>query len=76
MPKRKTAASENDQYQRFLEAARELGCDPADPRIPDVLRGMAAIPHQPRRKGGEKGKGRREPRRKPEMTDYRPSGPI
>jgi hypothetical protein len=42
--------SDPEQFQRFLEAAREHGCDPADPRIPDVLREMAAHPHQPRRK--------------------------
>jgi hypothetical protein len=58
MPKAKLTDSDTDQYQRFLEAARELGCDPADPRISEVLRGMAALPHRPRQKGGEKGRSR------------------
>jgi hypothetical protein len=52
--------SDPEQFQRFLEATREHGCDPADPRIPDVLRGMAARPHQPRRKGGGKVKAKDE----------------
>ncbi|MCB1884480.1 MAG: hypothetical protein KDG89_10880 [Geminicoccaceae bacterium] len=39
---RSKAISGPDQYTRFLEAARELGADPHDPRIRDVLRGMAA----------------------------------
>jgi len=56
MTKPSKTQADPEQYQRFLEAARELGCDPADPRIPDVLRGMAAQPHQPRPKGGGKGK--------------------
>jgi hypothetical protein len=56
IPSAKGSQPDPKQYQRFLDAARELGCDPADPRIPDVLRGMAAHPHQPRRKGVGKGK--------------------
>lgn len=27
--------------QHFIETARELGCDPDDPRVADVLKAMA-----------------------------------
>ncbi|HZI18377.1 MAG TPA: hypothetical protein VEY09_07250 [Pyrinomonadaceae bacterium] len=42
------AASEPDQYQRFLEAARELGCEENMDRLDDALRRVAKTPPQPR----------------------------
>lgn len=32
------------QNDPFIEAARELGCDPDDPRVAEVLKAMAAQP--------------------------------
>ena len=44
MPKRKTTESKDDQYQRFVEAARELGCDESEERFAEVVRTVAKAP--------------------------------
>jgi hypothetical protein len=54
-----------EQSRRFIEAARAAGCDHDDPRIVDVLKGMASRPPQPRGKRDAIGarKGAKKPRR-------------
>lgn len=42
-------ASDSD----FVRLARELGCDPGDPRVAEVLKAMAAQPPKPHEKSGE-----------------------
>jgi hypothetical protein len=37
-----------DQYARFLEVARELGCEEGIDRLDDALRRVAKAPPQPR----------------------------
>lgn len=45
MPKRKPPdESGNDQYRRFVEAARELGCDDSEERFAEVVRTVATAP--------------------------------
>jgi hypothetical protein len=39
-------------HQAFIETAREMGCDPDDPRGLDVLKRLAATPPKRREKGG------------------------
>ena len=50
--------SSESQIDRFSEIARELGCDPDDPRVADVLKAMAKQPPKPHGKdAGEKQEG-------------------
>jgi hypothetical protein len=42
MPKRKVSEPDPEQYQRFVEAARELGCDESEERFVEVVRKVAA----------------------------------
>jgi hypothetical protein len=72
MPKRKATEpdpeapvpmDDPEQSRRFIEAARAAGCDPGDPRILDVLKGLASRPPQPR--GKKDASGTREETKKP-----------
>lgn len=38
--------------ESFSDIARELGCDPDDPRVAEVLKAMAAQPPKPHEKPG------------------------
>lgn len=40
----KGSAAEPEQYQRFLDAARELGCDESEERFAQVVRAIARAP--------------------------------
>jgi hypothetical protein len=42
--------SGNEQGLGFESLARELGCDPDDPRVAEVLKSMAAQPPKPHEK--------------------------
>ena len=41
-------AADPDQYRRFLEAARDLGCEENMDRLDGALRRVAKAPPQPR----------------------------
>jgi hypothetical protein len=45
---RKNVRSDPGQYQRFLEAARELGCEENMGRLDEALRRVAKAPPQPK----------------------------
>ncbi len=51
-PGRKGTEADPEQYERFLEAARELGCEDNPERLNEVLRRMAKMP--PQRRGPTK----------------------
>ncbi len=57
MPKRKAPEPDPEQYERFLEAARELGCEENRDRLDEVVRRAAKMP-PPRQEstGPRKGK--------------------
>jgi hypothetical protein len=44
MPKAKAPAQDLEQYQRFLDTARELGCDESEERFAKVVRTIARAP--------------------------------
>jgi len=47
----------------FVELARELGCDPDDPRVAEVLKAMAAQPPKPHEKpSGDRASARQKKR--------------
>lgn len=51
----------------FEDIARELGCDPDDPRVAEVLKAMAAQPpkpHEPKDKAAPAGKTGAKPRQR------------
>lgn len=58
--KASSAKSRQQASDGFLEAARELGCDPDDPRVAEVLKAMAAQRPKPH----EKPSGGKSPDRK------------
>jgi hypothetical protein len=44
MSKRAKLQSDPEQYRRFVEAARELGCDDDEERFAEVVRTVARAP--------------------------------
>ncbi len=54
-----SASKTHDEAAGFEHLARELGCDPNDPRVAEVLKTMAAQPPKPH----EKSSGDRPPAR-------------
>lgn len=56
-----------DDATSFEHVARELGCDPDDPRVAEVLKAMAAQPpkpHEPKDKAAPAGKTGAKPRQR------------
>jgi hypothetical protein len=67
MPKQKVAPNNDDQHRRFVETARELGCDEDEAAFEEKLRRIATAKpmlKSPKKPTKVEPKSKREPKRK------------